>query len=310
VGLAYPLSERGVVHVSYGHFFQVPPFEYLFTNPDYIFSPERQYGRIFGHADLKPEQTVAYEIGLQQALTDAIGVNLTAYYKDIRNLLATRFETIAEDLREPLGQGLRYPRFTNQDYGQVKGFIFSFEKRMGAGWGLNVDYTFQVARGNSSDPRSAALNEQAGNEPEKQLVPLDWDRRHQLNTSLTLGTPGDWVVTVIGKLGSGLPYTPSIADERTGLANSARKPGTASFDLYATKDLDVGGFDVGLFTRVYNLFDQRNLLNVYTDTGRASPNLRFSTGEPQGLNTKEEFLDRPDFYAPPRQVQLGARVTF
>src|SRR5690606_20482543 len=26
IGLAYPLSERGVVHVAYGHFFQMPSF--------------------------------------------------------------------------------------------------------------------------------------------------------------------------------------------------------------------------------------------------------------------------------------------
>ena len=44
---------------------------------------------------LEPQQTVAYEIGLQQAFSDRIGINLTVYNKDIRNLLGTRIETIA-----------------------------------------------------------------------------------------------------------------------------------------------------------------------------------------------------------------------
>src|SRR5690606_3989067 len=154
---------------------------------------------------------------------DVIGLDVTAYYKDIRNLLGTRIETIAAGFDEPFPLE-RYGRYINRDYGQGKGLIVAFERRMAQGFALNVDYTFQIARGNASDPRSVLLDEQSGNEPEKQLVPLDWDRRHQLNTSLTVGNYGDWVVTLVGRLGSGLPYTPSLADERIGLENSARRP--------------------------------------------------------------------------------------
>ncbi|HEX7071688.1 MAG TPA: TonB-dependent receptor, partial [Rhodothermales bacterium] len=309
VGIAYPLSERGVVHVAYGHFFQVPPFEFLYTNADYIYDPEEGLGRAFGFADLEPQQTVSYEIGLQQAFSDVIGMDLTAYYKDIRNLLGTRIEVIQPGFDEPFPLQ-QYGRFVNRDYGQVKGFILAFEKRMSQGYALNVDYTFQVARGNASDPRSVLLDEQSGTEPEKQLVPLDWDRRHQLNVSVTLGDPGNWIASLVGRLGSGLPYTPSLADERIGLENSARRPGTATFDLYATKSLNVRGLDVALFTRIFNLLDTRNEVNVYTDTGRAFPNMRFQTGEPQGLNSKDEFLTRPDYYSAPRQITVGMSVSF
>jgi outer membrane receptor protein involved in Fe transport len=308
-GLAYPLSERGVLHVSYGHFFQMPPFEYLFANPDYIYDPEEGVGRAFGFPDLKPQQTVAYEIGLQQAFTDLIGVTLTTYYKDIRNLLGSRIEVIRAGFDEPFPLE-KYGRFINRDYGQVKGFTVAFEKRMSSGFALDVDYTFQIARGNASDPRSVLLDEQAGIESEKQLVPLEWDRRHQLNTSLTVGKPGNWIATLIGRLGSGLPYTPSLADERIGLENSARRPGTATLDLYATKDLSFAGFPISVFTRVFNLLDTRNEINVYTDTGRAFPNLRFLPGEPQGLNTKDEFITRPDFYSAPRLVTVGLSIKF
>ncbi|MCS7155946.1 MAG: TonB-dependent receptor [Bacteroidota bacterium] len=309
LGLAYPLSEAGVVHLSYGHFFQMPAFEYLYTNPDYIYDPERGLSRAFGYADLAPEQTVAYEIGLQQAITPAIGLTLTVYYKDIRNLLGTRLEEISPGYDEPFPLS-RYGRFVNRDYGQVKGFLASFERRHLDGWGLSVDYTFQIARGNASDPRSVLISEQEGVEPEKQLVPLDWDRRHQLNLSLSLGRPDRWTVTLVGRLGSGLPYTPSIADERIAVENSARRPGTSQFDLFAARYFRAGPFQWGVFARIYNLFDTRNEIGVYTDTGRAFPNLRYYSGEPQGLNTKEEFLRRPDFYSPPRLVQLGLRVDF
>ncbi|MBN2001566.1 TonB-dependent receptor, partial [candidate division KSB1 bacterium] len=38
LGIAYPITDRGVIHFSYGHFFQVPNFTYLYQNPDYKLS--------------------------------------------------------------------------------------------------------------------------------------------------------------------------------------------------------------------------------------------------------------------------------
>jgi outer membrane cobalamin receptor len=309
LGLAYPISERGVVHVAYGHFFQMPPFDYLFTNPDYIYNPELGLSRPFGYADLEPQKTVAYEIGLQQALSELIGVNLTIYYKDIRNLLGTRIEIIAPGVGEDF-QLSRYGRFVNRDYGNVRGVTLAFERRPAAGFSLNVDYTFQMAEGNASDPRDALLAEQAGAEPTRQMVPLDWDRRHQLNVRVSVGDGARsfGLVSLVGRLGSGLPYTPTRSDERTGVENSARRPGVASIDLFATRRVRVGPVEPGLFLRVYNLLDARNVTNVYTDTGLPTPNLEFYPGAPLGLNTREEFLLRPDFYAAPRLVQVGVSV--
>ncbi len=309
LGLAYPISERGVVHVAYGHFFQMPPFDYLFTNPDYIYDPELGLSRPFGYADLEPQQTVAYEIGLQQAFSQSIGLDVTVYSKDVRNLLGTRIETIAAGAGEDF-QLSRYGRFINRDYGNVRGITVAFERRPVDGFSLNVDYTYQIAEGNASDPRDQLLAEQAGAEPVKQLVPLDWDRRHQFNVRTAVGHAdrGIGLVSLVAQLGSGLPYTPTQSDERTGVENSARRPGVANVDLFATRRIRVGGLEPGLFLRVYNLFDARNVTGVYTDTGLPTPNLRYYSGAALGLNTKDEFLRRPDFYAAPRLVQFGVSL--
>ena len=73
----------------------------------------------------------------------------------------------------------------------------------------------------------------------------------------------------------------------------------------------VGGLRPGLFLRVYNLFDTANLTNVYSDTGLATPNLQsYYARRRAGLNTRDAFLLRPDFYAAPRQIQFGASVDF
>jgi len=48
--------------------------------------------------------------------------------------------------------------------------------------------------------------------------------------------------------------------------------------------------------------------NVYTDTGLPTPNLRSSSGAALGLNSKDEFFRRPDFYVAPRLVQVGVSL--
>lgn len=308
-GLAYPITETGIVHVSYGHFFQIPSFQYLYTNPDFTYDPE-DAGRTFGNPDLKPQQTVSYEVGLQQGFNDIIAVDITMFYKDIRNLLGTRIETIQPGYDEPFPLS-KYGRFINTDYGQVKGVILDIEKRMQNNFSFNINYAYQVAMGNASDPRSRLLDELAGNETEKQLVPLDWDRRHQLNVVGSFVTQTQWVLTVIGELGSGFPYTPSKANERIGIENSDRKPMYYNMDMYASKNFTLSNnTKLSVFAKIYNLFDIKNEIGVYNDTGRAFPNLRYYSGEPQGLNTKEEYLFRPDFYSAPRRVSIGVSVSF
>ena len=91
--LAYPITDRGVILISYGHFFQIPPFEFLYTNPEFVIEVGRLKSNI-GNADLQPERSVSYEIGLQQLLADDIAIDITGYYKDIRNLLGTQIQRV------------------------------------------------------------------------------------------------------------------------------------------------------------------------------------------------------------------------
>jgi outer membrane receptor protein involved in Fe transport len=306
IGISYPMSDYGAIHVSYGHFFQVPPFEYLYKNPNFRIPltgnfPE-QIGNTIGNADLKPQQTVMYEIGLQQALTPEIGVTLTAYLKDIRNLLGTEIY-IKNEFK-------KFSKLVNRDYGQVKGITLSIEKRFGNGFGASIDYTYQVAEGNASDPNDAFEKAQANPpiEINKQLVALDWDRRHSLNFTLTAGTPGDLIASAVGRLGSGLPYTPSVQNQRTGLENSDNRPGNFNVDLYITKYFKILNQQFSVYLKVYNLFDTANEIEVFGDTGRAGYSLELTRAQepPKGLNTLEEYFTRPDYYSAPRQIIVGA----
>lgn len=302
IGISYPITDRGVLHLSYGHFFQIPQFDLMYLNPAYNINATDAFQ--VGNPGLKSQRTVAYEVGLQQQLGSDIKVDVTGYYKDFRNLVGTEIFDI--------GNGNKYSQYVNRDYGNARGIIVSIEKRHSHGFSATLDYTFQVARGNASDPNAVFLDNQTNppRESQKQLAPLDWDRRHSLNVTATIGTLGDFTLTFIGKLGSGLPYTPALFNQRTGLLNSETRPTTVTVDMYASKSLDLFGTALNIFVKVYNLFDTKNELDVFSDTGRASYSVQANyEGMPRGINTVQEYYTRPDFYSAPRQVILGIGIS-
>ena len=308
-GLAYPISDRGVIHVSYGHFFQIPRFSYMFTNSEF----EVELGdleTIMGNANLRPEKTIAYEIGLQQALSDAWKIEATLYYKDIKNLLGQEIITTRDKKI--------YARYINRDYGNIRGFIISLIKNFTNGFSGTLDYTFQSARGNASDPNSVFTDFQSKppRESEKQVLPLDWDQRHTLNATVIMGRPGDWTLGFIGRFQTGQPYTPTNPGSAltTQFKNSERKPVQLNLDLNLSKTLKLGGQRFQLFMRVYNLLDRLNARQVYTSTGRPDQPYR-PLGETEILKRNPNFtlheIDlRPDFYAEPRRVLMGMTVDF
>ncbi len=309
VGIAFPISRGGVLHVSYGHFFQVPRFSFIFTNSEF----EVQLGdleTIMGNANLKPEQTVAYELGLQQALTSTWKVELTVYYKDIKNLLGQ--EIISTRDKKV------YARYINRDYGNTRGVVFSLIRQYSDLFGATVDYTFQEARGNASDPNAVFFNNQTQPpiEPEKQVLPLDWDQRHTVNGTVILGDPSDWTLSIIGRFSTGQPYTPTNPGSQlsTQLENSERRPARLNLDVNLAKRLTLGGLQARFFVKAFNVLDRLNPRQVYSSTGNAFHPYR-TIGEAEIVRQNPNFsideIDlRPDFFEEPRRLIVGLEVEF
>ena len=305
IGISYPITERGIIHFSYGHFFQMPTFEYLYHNSEF----EVEFGglqTLMGNADLKPQQTVIYEFGLQQQLSENIGLDITGFYKDIRNLLGTK-------IVDTYTATMLYAKYINRDYGNVRGITLSFRKKRTKYLGARIDYTYQVAEGNASDPNAVFLDNKTSppRESEIKVVPLDWDQTHTINVSLMLGVPNKWGISILTRYGSGLPYTPAFQGIRTSYENSERKPPTLTVDLNLYKDFKLNGIKSTIFLKIYNLFDKKNEIKVYEDTGRAGYTLRkFYAGDWRNYSTLDDYLNRPDFYSEPRRVILGFSLGF
>lgn len=306
LGASFPISDQGAIHFSYGHFFQIPNLENLYYNSDYIVNPGNSLSAILGNPDLKGQKTIMYELGLQQVLFPGIVFDVTAYYRDMRDLLGMEIIRTYE--------GFRYARYINVDYGNTRGFIVTLEKQFADYFGAKVDYTYQIAEGNSSDPMTVFNNNQT--EPPvatpKKVVPLNWDQRSTLNMSFNVGEPGDWTVGLIFQYGTGMPYTED-ARFLNGLIfnNQGIRPSTYNVDLRADKNLKVAGLNLNVFLLVYNMLDIKNEYGVYSSTGRAFADLNTKwAGDIVGLNTMEQYVNNPSMYSSPRQIRLGLNVGF
>ncbi len=312
-GIAYPISATGVVHFSYGQFFQIPTYQRLFDRSSYKIPTTGNPGSVYGNPDLEPQTTTMYEIGFRQEFSNLFLVDLTMFYRDIRDYVTSgpSYET---------RNGVAYSLFINRAYANVKGVTLDFKKEYSDYFSFDFNYTFQFAEGINSTPEEDFYASRDNTEPTYYLLPLDWDQRHIINASLYVGED-TWGATLLGRYGTGLPYTPSVtqATADRGLTsgfsrNTRRRPNQFSLDLRLFKTFEVFGQEVTTFFRVFNLLDTKIIVNVFSDTGLADFTTEAQSLEgvedPNRPNTIEEYLIRPWHYDQPRRVQVGFDVAF
>jgi outer membrane receptor for ferrienterochelin and colicin len=310
-GIAYPISTTGVVHFSYGHFLQIPPFQFLFQKGPYKVPNSGVFVGVYGNPDLEPQKTVMYEIGFRQEFADEYVIDVTGFYRDVRDWIT------AGPIIETYNLST-YSIFTNKDYANVKGITLTFNKRFSNYFSFDVNYTYQLAEGTNSKPEDEYEAAKGSAEPSLFLIPMNWDQNHLVNISLYAGYNG-WGASLISRYGTGLPYTPTItqytADRgiTSGLIeNSRRIPSQFAMDLKLEKTLQLVGMNLTAFFRVFNLLDNRIPLKVFGDTGQPD----FTT-ETQDIgenadrpNTVAEYFKYPDHYGEPRNVQFGIELSF
>ncbi|MBM2840254.1 MAG: hypothetical protein HW412_782 [Bacteroidetes bacterium] len=301
IGISYPITATSSVFFSYGHFYQFPPLRDIFDNANYGTLKELQagtgnYDRVYSNPDIKPERTVQYEFGYKNAVTDYLGVSVNLFYKDIRDLLGTEFiDTYT---------AASYARKANADFGSVTGFTIALDQRRLGIVSSTLDYTWQMAQGNSSDPAETANRQKAGEDPRPRQVALNWDQRHTLNLTVQLSEPEQYTVSTIVRFGSGQPYTPQIASLFRAQVekNSERKPNGLVVDLRAEKYFTLAGVNMSFFARVFNLFDARYFNgSVFASTG--SPDYSLFP-----LAQDKAELAKPTRYYAPRRVEFGVSM--
>ncbi len=306
-GIAYPITDQGIIRFSFGIFEQIPDYSQLYIGDQFKLTSTQGIQGAFGNNDLKPQRTTIYEIGLQQQLTRDIAIDVTAYYRDIRDWISSS---------QPIPTfvaGISYSERINRDFANARGITLSVKKRYSDYFSFGVDYTFQIAEGTNSSPDQEFYSQQNGAAPTRYLTPLDWDQTHTLNTNLYVGS-SDWGVSLIATLSTGQPYTPTVTAGAytgrniiTGLANnSRRKPMLANIDMQVHKDFAFSSFGFQLFLKVFNLLDARNPVTVYGDTGKPDYTLQQQTV----TNYDPTWFVYPNYYSVPRSIYFGTQISF
>ncbi len=299
LGVSYPVTERSALSFAYGHFSQLPPLGDIFGRADYSILARLQAGGIdygvLGNPDIKPERTVQYQFGFKQAVTDLLGLDLTLFSKDIRDLLGVEFLSTYN--------GAEYARLTNVDFGNVIGFTVALDQRQIGPFSAAIDYTWQRARGNSSDPRETATRASAGEDPRPREIPLNWDQRNTLNMTVNLSQPGAFLVSGILRVGSGQPYTPALDTGFGGglETNSGRKPTSVLLDLRTEKTIGPAARGLTAFARVFNALDTR-FNNGFVFNTSGSPYYSRYPAADRGA------LADPTRFAAPRRVEIGLSI--
>ncbi len=184
---------------------------------------------------------------------------------------------------------------------------------------------------NASEPYYTYLTSDIDTLPPIAEYYLDFDQRHTVtavldfrvpanwNASLLgMRLPGAWGLSMVGYYGSGFPYTRVDSDgNRLGQRNEERLPTSYSVDMRFNKDFSIGRANqmLTLFVEVDNVFNRRNIIDVYSRTGRPDDDAITPNG---GLSLSADELARfnrlydldPENYSAPRTVRTGLEFSF
>ena len=297
ISFSFNISDEAVFFAHYDILTQRPTSSNRFSPIDYLFLESRN--NLISNPDLRPEKTIDYELGFQQVLTKTSSLKISAYYKEMRDMIQVRNFTGA------------YPRpykaFGNLDFGTVKGFTVGYDMRRTGNVRLNANYTLQFADGTGSTTQTALALINAGLPNLRSINPFNYDQRHRIvaNVDYRYGAGEEYNgpvvkfggkerqlfantgLNIIANLGSGTPYTAStiatpitgeISPSTEGSINGSRLPWQFSLDANLDRNftLTYGGegdaaktTNLNLYLWIGNVLNTRNINSVYRFTGVA-----------------------------------------
>ncbi|MCB1060866.1 MAG: TonB-dependent receptor [Calditrichaeota bacterium] len=326
LGIAYSVTDHDVFHFNYGYFYQRGQQDYYLTGVNQL-----QTGGtpVIGNPDLKPSKTIAYELGVRHQFANDYLLDVSTYYKDIKNWIQTASQNqLFFDLGIPLASRQNAAIYYNADYASVRGFEFNLSKDYGSYLSGRVTYTLSWASGKNSYNNGSQVTRSNYVEPAGE-TPLAWDRRHQIVFNLGTEYPlkgkafsmewlrTGWTINLLSQLLSGLPYTPTQVNGSNieGQEFSENTPWTYSTDLNIGRHFAMGGLNWQALLEIRNVFNTKNILgwdrnqdtiDTYLD---GEPGYINDSSSPNyGLNPHSGA--NPDAWDNPRLVRVGLAVDF
>lgn len=336
IAFNFPITDEALFIAHYDLLAQRPSAGISRLNPfSYLNLINSDNAGVLNNPDLRPQKTTEYELGFKQVLTERSALKISAFYRELRDLLQTTAFAQAFPIT--------YVAYGNLDFGTVKGFTLEYELRRTKNFQLDANYTMQFADGTGSGTQSGLALANAGQPNLRYILPLSYDRRHQMTVRMdyrfSSGARYDgpvwWNKRVLESSGinitmnalSGEPYTKRI-DFRSnaqidGQINGARLPWQVTFDARINKlfRLKKGNRSIEVYFQILNLFDTQNITSVYAFTGSPSDDGFLSSTAAQAQITQQansqayvdlynRNVNSPFNFSLPRQIRLGIGYNF
>jgi len=333
VGISHPISEKTVLHFSYGHFFQRPNFgnygegtggaaedqqvNGILNTYQFISDVDTIIGAPYnlGNRELKPRKTVAFELGIEHNF-GGIVVDVTPFYKDIRNNVRT-VTVVMED-------GTSYLTTGNSDYSDAKGIEISLRKPFSGYWGGYLNYSWSTGiAGRSGDPDIiAAPNSGIQTRVTDYVGDVILYDPARLKFGITVSTPEDFHMfgNAFSNIQVALDYQIYYPHKRfpthNYLVGGGRfiRPPDRNADLRIRKEFQFSGLRLAAFTEIHNLFNDKwvNVQTVYGAT--AEDQVRFVNSHfsefPEIMPDGGPFPDVIKYRNLPRRIIFGLAFGF
>ncbi|MEE4310401.1 MAG: TonB-dependent receptor [candidate division KSB1 bacterium] len=332
IGISFPVSEFSVFHLNYGTFTQRPNFNQLFYNE---INDDEGIVTLYtlGNPQLQPEDTKAYDVGIVRSFTGGFQLDVSAYYKDVKNLVESAYYKTEG--------GESYRTYINKDYANIKGFHVSLERSVGNVRGY-VRYNYESAKGKNSNPDNLAVPVTILNyvPSEEELIDLqevrfpedvflDYDRTNKLIMNLRFVTPSNAGIEILGvhpfanmsisntfRYYSGRPYTlpPSLDPFGQALKFSKRTPREREWRVRIEKKIRSAQTTITGYVEIFNLLNEKYW--HYSRTFNHDTNtVRWHTDRDNILTDTEyaPYVSSQDIYLlrnEPRHVRFGMVFNF
>jgi hypothetical protein len=344
VAFNFPITDEAIFIFHYDVLAQRPTTGFSRLDPfDYLALTNLRNGGILNNPNLLPQRTTEYEMAFKQLLSQKSALKLSAFYRELRDLL--------QAVNYPEAYPITYVAYGNRDFGTVKGFTLEYELRRTNNIKIDANYTLQFASGTGSSATTGANLARVGAASLRTLLPFDYDNRHQILVRL------DWRygrgnryngpvingknilenfgINITSNALSGRPYTrrdrayavtasASSSAQTDGQINGSRLPWQVTFDARINKSIMLnprGTKSIDVYVQILNLFDTRNVVGVYPFTGSADDDgfLASQAGQAQiqGQISEQSYVDlynrlmvSPFNFSLPRRFRLGIAYNF
>ena len=321
ISFSFPISDEAVFFAHYDILTRRP--ENIRMNPvTYLYFTELSGRNELNNPSLKPTQTIDYELGFRQKVSNSSALSITAFYKEIRNEVQVYRYTGAYPND--------YTSYNNIDFGTTKGLTIDYDLRRTNNARVRAGYTLQFASGTGSSP-STQVGLIAAQLPNlRTLIPMDVDQRHQFNLSFdyrladgknyngptinrskkdkpALQLLSNAGASIMFRGGSGTPYTRksnisniTVGGTKllTGTINGSRLPWQFSLDAKIDKDFyfnlgkkksgDTRKGSLNVYLACNNIFNFKNIMDVYEYTGLPDDDGFLSAAQSQAeINSKQ-----------------------